>query len=85
MDLFGGGWNGVTHSVTGLFHGGGFGQLGAQLIGCITLIIWAFGGSYLYFKAMNKVIPMRVTKEEELAGIDMSETGLVAYPEFELK
>jgi Amt family ammonium transporter len=82
---YGGGLNGVTHTVLGLFHGGGFGQLTAQLIGCITLVIWAFGGSYLYFKAMNKVIPMRVTKTEELAGIDMSETGLLAYPEFEMK
>ncbi len=82
---FGGGLGNVSHSVVGLFHHGGFGQLGAQLIGCATLIVWAFGGSYVYFTLMNKLIPMRVAKEEELAGIDMSETGLLAYPEFELK
>jgi len=82
---FGGGLNGVSHGVVGLFHGGGFGQLGAQLIGCITLLVWALGGSYVYFKVMNKIIPMRVSKDDELAGVDMSETGLLAYPEFEVK
>lgn len=82
---YGGGLNGVSHTVLGLFNGGGFGQLTAQLIGCITLIVWAFGMSYVYFKVMNKIIPMRVSKEDELAGIDMSETGILAYPEFELK
>jgi ammonium transporter, Amt family len=82
---FGGGWNGVAHTVKGLFYGGGFSQLGAQLIGCVTVIIWAFGLSFLYFKVMNKVIPMRVSREAELAGIDLTETGILAYPEFELR
>ena len=82
---FGGGLNGVTHNVVGLFHGGGFGQLGAQLIGCVTLLVWALGGSLIYFKVMNKIVPMRVPKNDELAGLDMSETGVLAYPEFDLK
>lgn len=82
---FGGGLNGVAHNVTGLFHGGGFGQLGAQLIGCVTLLVWALGGSFVYFKVMNKLVPMRVSKEDELAGLDMPETGLLAYPEFETR
>ncbi len=81
---FGGGWNNVAHPVVGLFNGGGVSQLGAQLIGCVTLIIWAFGFSWVYFKVMGNFIKMRVTKEEELAGIDMSETGILAYPDFEL-
>lgn len=82
---YGGGLNGVTHPVLGLFNGGGFGQLAAQLIGCATVIVWAFGGSFVYFKLMNKIVPMRVTKAEEIAGIDMSETGIIAYPEFEIR
>jgi len=82
---FGTGLNGVSGAVTGLFHGGGFGQLGAQLIGMITVIIWAFGLSFLYFKLMNKIVPMRVSREDELQGLDMPETGVLAYPEFELK
>ncbi|MHB1459583.1 MAG: ammonium transporter, partial [Armatimonadota bacterium] len=82
---FGGGLNGVSGNVVGLFHGGGFGQLYAQLIGVATLIVWGFGLSYLYFKVMNKIVPMRVSAEDELAGLDMPETGILAYPEFELK
>jgi Amt family ammonium transporter len=82
---YGGGLNGVAHNVLGLFHGGGFGQLAAQLTGVVTLVIWAFGLSFLYFKLSNKAIPMRVGKDEERAGIDMSETGILAYPEFELR
>lgn len=82
---YGGGLNGVTHSVVGLFNGGGFGQLAAQLIACVTLVIWAFGGSFVFFKLMDKIVPMRVSKQDELVGIDMSETGIIAYPEFELK
>jgi ammonium transporter, Amt family len=81
---YGGGLNGVTHTVTGLFHGGGFGQLGAQTVGVVTLVAWAFGGSYVYFRAMNKVVPMRVSKEVEIEGLDMPETGVLAYPEFDL-
>lgn len=81
---YGGGLNGVAHNVVGLFHGGGFSQLGAQLIGVVTLAFWAFGVSYLFFKGLNKIVPMRVSKADELAGIDMSETGILAYPEFEI-
>ncbi len=82
---FGAGLNGVSHNVVGLFHGGGFGQLTAQFIGCITLVVWAFGASFVYFKIMNKIVPMRVSKEDELSGLDMPETGILAYPEFETK
>ena len=77
--------DGSFNGVTGLFHGGGFGQLAAQLIGMATLVIWAFGLSFIYFKIMDKIVPMRVSKEDELAGLDMPETGVLAYPEFELR
>ena len=77
--------DGTFGGVTGLFHGGGFGQLGAQLVGVVTLLVWAFGVSYLFFKILNKIIPMRVSKADEVAGLDMSETGVLAYPEFEVK
>jgi len=82
---FGGGLNGVTHPVVGLFNGGGFGQLTAQSIGCVTVIIWAFGVSWLFFKALNAIVGMRVTKEVELAGLDLHETGVLAYTDFEIK
>lgn len=82
---YGGGLNGIAQNVTGLFHGGGFGQLGAQLIGAVTVIVWAFGASYIFFKIADKVVRMRVSREDEVAGLDMPETGVLAYPEFELR
>ncbi len=80
---YGGGLNGVANNVVGLFHGGGFSQLAAQLIGVITLGVWAFGVSFLFFKISNLIVPMRVSREDELAGLDIPETGIRAYPEFE--
>jgi Amt family ammonium transporter len=82
---FGGGFNGVTHNVIGLFHGGGWSQLIAQSIGIVTLVVWAFGLSWVYFKLANKLVPMRVTKNEEIGGLDMPQTGILAYPEFETR
>jgi Amt family ammonium transporter len=76
-----GAWNGVNGSVKGILYGDGS-QLVAQIIGCITLIIWAFGFSYVFFKALNAIIPMRVPAEVELEGLDAEETGVLAYPDF---
>lgn len=78
---YGGMWNGVPGPVRGLFYGD-FGQFLAQIIGCITLVIWAFGLSYLFFKGLNRLIPMRVPPAVELEGLDIPETGVPAYPDF---
>jgi Amt family ammonium transporter len=78
---YGGAWNGVSGSVRGLFYGDG-GQLVAQIIGCITLIIWAFGASYVFFKILNAVVGLRVPAEVEIEGLDIEETGVLAYPDF---
>ncbi|HEY9644124.1 MAG TPA: hypothetical protein V6C57_26765, partial [Coleofasciculaceae cyanobacterium] len=82
--FYGGAWNGVTGSVKGLFYGDG-GQLVAQLIGCITLIVWSFGLSFVFFKALNAVVKMRVSPEVEMEGLDIEETGVLAYPEFPIE
>ncbi len=79
--FYGGAWNGVNGAVKGLFYGDGS-QLIAQIIGCITLIVWAFGASYVFFKILNAIIPMRVPANVELEGLDIEETGVLAYPEF---
>ena len=79
--VYGGAWNGVQGAVTGLFYGDS-GQLGAQIIGCITLCIWAFGVSYVFFRFLDAIVGMRVSTEVELEGLDIEETGVLAYPEF---
>jgi Amt family ammonium transporter len=53
-----------------------------QLIGAGAILIWAFGTSYLVFRFIDLTIGMRVTAEEELTGLDRSEHGSNAYPEF---
>ena len=56
--------------------------IGAQLIGATAIVAWAFGTSFLVFKAIDLTVGMRVSEKEERAGLDRSEHGGEAYPEF---
>jgi Amt family ammonium transporter len=53
-----------------------------QLIGAVTIFIWVFGASLVAWGIIKAVMGIRVTEEEEYAGVDMSECGMEAYPEF---
>jgi Amt family ammonium transporter len=77
---WGGGYNGVASNVTGLFFGGGVKQLIAQLIGCVVVVVWAWGVSYVFFKAQNAVMGIRSKAEDEIAGLDLPEMGVEGYP-----
>ena len=50
-------------------------QLTAQLLGIATCFVWSFGTAYVFFKLLNKFTKLRVTEEEELAGLNVSEHG----------
>jgi Amt family ammonium transporter len=78
---FGGGLNGVSTNVTGLFYGGGAGQLMAQIVAVVACAIWAFTMGFVFFKVQDKVMGIRSAKEDELAGLDVPEMGVEAYPE----
>ena len=82
---YGGSWNGVTGSVTGLFYGGGSSQLAAQLIGVSTLIGFVFTLSFVINLIIEFFVGQRVSAETELAGLDMPEMGQLGYPEFALR
>jgi Amt family ammonium transporter len=56
--------------------------LGAQLMGLASIFAWVFGASFIVWFAIKKVIGIRVSEEEEYEGVDISECGLEAYPEF---
>ncbi len=56
--------------------------LGPQIVGALAIIAWAFSTSYVVFKLIDRTLGMRVTQEEELIGLDVSEHGSDAYPEF---
>jgi Amt family ammonium transporter len=81
---YGGSWNGVSGSVTGLFYGDA-GQLVAQLIGVATLLGVIFPMVLVVNMAIDAVIGQRVGAKAELEGLDIPEMGQLGYPEFELK
>ncbi|MFK9091041.1 ammonium transporter [Bacillus salipaludis] len=72
----------ATVGQPGLFYGGGFHQLGVQALGVITCASFAFIVSFFILAVMKKAMNgLRVTEEEEIIGLDMSEHGSYGYPE----
>jgi len=53
-----------------------------QLIGAVTIFVWVFGTSLIVWAILKAVIGIRVSEEEEYEGVDLSECGLEAYPDF---
>ena len=53
-----------------------------QLIGAATIFIWIFGASTVVWSILKSTMGIRVSQEEEFDGVDLSECGMEAYPEF---
>ena len=53
-----------------------------QVIGALTIFGWVFGASFVVWLCLKVIVGIRVTEDEEVAGIDVTECGLEAYPEF---
>jgi len=53
-----------------------------QIIGALTIFVWVFAASFVAWMIIKAVIGIRVSEEEEDQGVDISECGLEAYPEF---
>lgn len=53
-----------------------------QLIGAATIFVWVFSTSFIVWYVLKLVMGIRVTQEEEFEGVDTSECGMEAYPEF---
>lgn len=78
--LFSTGQNGVGK---GLFYGGGFTQLGLQLLGFVSVASWTVVTMIIVFAAIKKFHGLRVTEEEEIKGLDATEHNLPsAYADF---
>jgi Amt family ammonium transporter len=80
---YGSGFNGVAGGVKGLLFGDAS-QLGAQMVAVVVLFVWGFGVSYLFFKVLDRVWGIRSKPEDELAGLDIPEMGVLAYPDSQL-
>ncbi|MGO4890031.1 ammonium transporter [Anaerobacillus sp. MEB173] len=72
----------MNGGLPGLFYGGGITQLGVQSIGVVASGIYAFVVSFIILLGMKAVMNgIRVTEEEEVIGLDLSEHGSYGYPE----
>lgn len=72
-------WNGIDRAVVGLFYGGGFGQLGAQLLEAGAVFAVAFGLSLVFFKVLNSFGVLRSDPHAEIIGLDIPEMGAKGY------
>jgi Amt family ammonium transporter len=77
-----------VHGVVGIWgllavtFSNGDATLGAQLIGIGTIFAWVFGTSLVVWGVLKMVMGIRVSAEDEYAGMDLADCGLEAYPEF---
>ena len=72
-------------TIQGLFYGGGFSQLGIQLVGVICVAAWTIVTMTIVFVLIDKTIGLRVSREEEIEGLDVKEHGLAsAYAGFSI-
>ncbi|MFO7816750.1 MAG: ammonium transporter [Desulfovibrionales bacterium] len=71
-------------SMSGLFYGGGIKPLLVQALGVAVIMLWALFAGFVVFKVVDKVFGIRVSEEEELKGLDISEHGMEAYSGFQV-
>ncbi len=76
-----------VHGVVGIFGvmavcvtGGA--SVSGQIVGLLTIFIWVFVTSFIVWLVIKMIMGIRVTEEEEAEGVDLSECGVEAYPEF---
>ena len=86
--LLASGWHdeGITGAFGKLFgaHTNDWSQLGAQITGTLTCILFVGLFAWLWFKLSTRFTPMRTSVEDELQGLDIPEMGAEAYPDYQL-
>ncbi|MEI8196493.1 MAG: ammonium transporter [Phycisphaerae bacterium] len=70
--------------LTGLFYGGGWQVLEAQIVGNATITISTFVIAMIVFKGLDLMGILRITKHGEIEGMDLHEHGISAYPEYQI-
>ncbi|UOT04721.1 ammonium transporter [Rhodococcus opacus] len=69
----------MTGGPEGLFYGGGFTQLGKQLLAVVVVALYAFGVTYALGKLIDRIFGFRVSAEDESSGIDLALHAESAY------
>jgi len=72
-----------TATGNGLLFGGGFKLLIAQLTGVVAVGLFTFAVAFVVWYIIKQVMGLRVSREEELSGLDLGEHGTKAYPDFQ--
>jgi Amt family ammonium transporter len=75
---------GLFHGSEGLIFGGGVGQLGIQALGILTVVVFVSIAMFSVFKIIDRVIGLRVSRDEEIRGLDLGEHGLESYSGFQI-
>lgn len=57
-------------------------QLLTQALGALVAFVWTFGAAFALFKLLSVTVGLRVSREEELQGLDIAEHGASCYPDF---
>lgn len=72
--------------AAGLFNAGGVTLkiIGVQLLGIVACFLWVFPTAFILFKLLKATMGLRISKEEELEGLDVGEHGIEAYPDFQI-
>ena len=73
-------WGVDGDTAIGLLNGGGASQFMTQLVGTLAYAAWAVVTSLIFLTILKKTIGLRVTEQEEIEGLDLSEHGALAYP-----
>ncbi|MDR2376024.1 MAG: ammonium transporter [Treponema sp.] len=76
--------NAPEDGILGLLHGGGFAQLGKQLVGILAVGAWAALTSLVLFFIIKAITGLRVSPKEEMMGLDLSEHKAEAYAGFQI-
>jgi Amt family ammonium transporter len=73
---------GLFHETQGALLGGGLRLLEVQSVGVVSVVIFVIASMYVVFKLIDLVVGLRVKREDELKGVDISEHGAEAYADF---
>ncbi len=76
--------NEAIGGVSGLFFGGGLAQLGVQFVGVVAVFAWTMAAGFVLFSVIKAAMGLRVSREEELRGLDIGEHGAEAYSGFQI-
>jgi Amt family ammonium transporter len=75
---------GQNSDIVGLFYGGGFGQLGIQIVGILAVFAWVVVTATILFGILRAAGALRVDAREELMGLDIGEHATESYSGFQI-